>query len=382
MMEMQDSPEVRNARQFKAFFTYMIDAIGSQRDSSAQAEALEKLKASIPGELSDIDSLVISISKVFEAYRNEKGISSILDTENTIINFTKGAIENYKKRIVEEKNQKIAELSANINALLLNANKSMQAYLSSDPLDILDYSIGIKWVNGAYEGIARYSCQNGIEYDFTLNIRDFELLKESLKFSTLEKGLKIPVRSASTWIGKEPQLDYEKLDRYSLVSTTINKGNLFVVFQDFEKSSSFTFVMSRGTENSFLSVEYKDENGSLDITGQPAMNNMLEIERIEDPLDRIYGTLLELEQNRLKLTKLSVNGNDILIGPSYLDFGRIIFGLMKENFKEYISTLSEKNSDLTVNNGFSKSYVRDRLRVLGQLGNDMLVELGLRNSEN
>ncbi|MHB1492136.1 MAG: hypothetical protein ACYCR7_00565 [Thermoplasmataceae archaeon] len=381
-MEMQDSPEVRNARQFKAFFTYMIDAIGSQRDSSAQAEALEKLKASIPGELSDIDSLVISISKVFEAYRNEKGISSILDTENTIINFTKGAIENYKKRIVEEKNQKIAELSANINALLLNANKSMQAYLSSDPLDILDYSIGIKWVNGAYEGIARYSCQNGIEYDFTLNIRDFELLKESLKFSTLEKGLKIPVRSASTWIGKEPQLDYEKLDRYSLVSTTINKGNLFVVFQDFEKSSSFTFVMSRGTENSFLSVEYKDENGSLDITGQPAMNNMLEIERIEDPLDRIYGTLLELEQNRLKLTKLSVNGNDILIGPSYLDFGRIIFGLMKENFKEYISTLSEKNSDLTVNNGFSKSYVRDRLRVLGQLGNDMLVELGLRNSEN
>ena len=258
----------------------------------------------------------------------------------------------------------------------------MQAFLSNDPLDILDYSIGIKWVNGAYEGIARYSCQNGIEYDFTLNIRDFEMLKESLKFSTLEKGLKIPVRSASTWIGKEPQLDYEKLDRYNLVSTTINKGNLFVVFQDFEKSSSFTFVMSRGTENSFLSVEYKDENGSMDITSQPAMNNTLEIERIEDPLDRIYGTLLELEQNRLKLSKLSVNGNDILSGPSYLEFGRIVFGLMKENFKEYISTLSEKNSDPSVNNGFSKSYVRDRLRVLSQLGNDMLVELGLRNSEN
>lgn len=381
-MEMQDSSNVKNLRQLKSFFTYMIDAIGSQKESSQQSEILEKLKNSIPGELADIDSLTNSIAKIFETYRNEKGISSILDTETTIVNFAKGAIENYKKRVVEEKNQKINELTANINALILNSNKSMQAYLSSDPIDILDYSIGIKWSNGAYEGIARYSCQNNIEYDFTLNTRDSELLKESLKFSMLEKGLKIPVRSASTWIGKDPQLDYEKLDKYSMVSSTITKGNLFVVFQDPEKSSAFTFVMSRGTDNSFLSVEYKDENGSIDITGQPAMNNMLEIERIEDPLDRIYGTLLELEQNKLKLARLSVNGKDILTTSSYLEFGKFIFDIMKENLKDFIANLPEKTTEPTINGGLSKSYIRERLRVLGELGNEMLLELDLKKNGN
>ncbi|MHB8360420.1 MAG: hypothetical protein ACYDDC_01280 [Thermoplasmataceae archaeon] len=380
-MEVEDPGEARNIKQIKFYFTYMIDAIGSQRESIQQSEYLEKLKSSIPGEISDIDSLLSTIIKSFESFRNEKGISNILETETTIINFTKAALENYKKKITEERNLKISEISSNVSALILNANKSMQAYLSSDPIDILDYSITVKWINGAYEGLAKYSCQNSVEYDFTLNTRNSELLKESLKFSTLEKGLKIPVRSASTWIGKEPQLDYERLDKYSLVSASITKGNLFVNFQDPEKSSSFVFVMSRGTDSSFLSIEYKDENGEVDITGQPALNNMLEIERIEDPLDRIYGTLLELEQNKLKLSRLSVNGKDILSTSSYLEFGKFIFDIMNGKFIEVIKNLPEKGKEQSPTGGLSKNYIKERLRVLGQLGNEMLQGLGFTDKK-
>ena len=39
-MEMQDSSNVKNLRQLKSFFTYMIDAIGSQKESLQQSEIM------------------------------------------------------------------------------------------------------------------------------------------------------------------------------------------------------------------------------------------------------------------------------------------------------------------------------------------------------
>jgi hypothetical protein len=112
------------------------------------------------------------------------------------------------------------------------------------------------------------------------------------------------------------------------------------------------------------------------------MNNMLEIERIEDPLDRIYGTLLELEQNKLKLSRLSVNGKDVLATSSFLEFGKFIFDIMKENLKDFIANLPEKTTEPNINGGLSKSYIRERLRVLGELGNEMLLELDLKKNGN
>ena len=98
------------------------------------------------------------------------------------------------------------------------------------------------------------------------------------------------------------------------------------------------------------------------------------IQELEDPLDRIYGTLLELEQNKLKLSRLSVNGKDVLATSSFLEFGKFIFDIMKENLKDFIASLPEKTTEPNINGGLSKSYIRERLRVLGELGSEMLLE--------
>jgi len=88
-----------------------------------------------------------------------------------------------------------------------------------------------------------------------------------------------------------------------------------------------------------------------------------------------------LEQNKLKLSRLSVNGNDILSTSSYLEFGMFIFDIMNGKFLEIIKNLPEKGNEQSPTGGLSKNYIKERLRVLGQLGNEMLQELGFTDKK-
>jgi gas vesicle protein len=361
-MESGSQPSADNT--YKAFYQYLLDAIISKNEYDKVRNAQDVLKNKLPQNLSDVDNLSNSILTEIERFKSEKSSSLFNDTQSELKELISIALEKYKKTITEDVKKEISDMDLQTNSAKTNAMKNIQALLSMDILKIVDYSIYVKWIDGVYDSTVKYITEGGIEFEFSLNSRSVELFKEPLKFSFLEKGVKIPINSASNWAGKEAQVDYEKIDKFFLSLASLNKGNLFVTFADPDSDAVVTFVMSRGNENSFLSIEFKSDNQTIDITGNSALNNVLEADKIQTPLNRIYGTLKEMELNKTKLTLLHDNGNDILSTIAFRSLGIKIVELKRDILKSYIESFSNSK-------GKESSALRDlneRLKLAGETG--------------
>lgn len=323
----------------------------------------------MPQEIADIDKLQVGISKIIEDFKATKSYKGIGETEKEINDFVRASLEKLKKRVSDDFKSKMDEIETAMSSARMNSVKNIQAFLSSDALKVIDMSINLRLIEGIYDSSVKYIAEGGIEYEFSLNTRSLEIFKEPIKFGSLEKGVKIPVNSGSNWVGKETQVDYEKIDRYYLSSASISKGNLFVVFSDPDSDGKVTFVMSRGNDNAFLSIEYSIDKQTIDITGNSALSSTIEMERIQDPLDRIYGSIMEIEANKMKLIHLYQNGNEVLETGNLRQFAMKIFE-MKKDILQNLLTNKSSNSLGSVN-------VKERLSLAGDSGSEIAKMIGL-----
>jgi hypothetical protein len=346
-----------------------LDSIISQNEYDNLKNNLDNLKNILPQEIADIDKLPLGISKVIEDFKASKSYKGIGETEKEINDFVKASLEKLKKKVSDDFKGRMDELETAMSSAKMNAAKNIQAFLSSDALKVIDMGINLKLVEGVYDSSVKYIAEGGIEYEFSLNTRSLEIFKEPIKFGSLEKGVKIPVNSGSNWVGKETQVDYEKIDRYYLSSASINKGNLFVVFSDPDSDGKVTFVMSRGNDNAFLSIEYSIDKQTIDITGNSALSSTIEMERIQDPLDRIYGSIMEIESNKMKLTHLYQDGTEILETGNLKQFAMKVFEMKKEILQNLF-----KNQSSTTGGSLN---VKERLSLAGDPGKEIAKIVGI-----
>jgi hypothetical protein len=268
------------------------------------------------------------------------------------------------KRVLEQKFEKQKEeLKEEAEAYRIKALKSIETFLSSDPLPILDKRVTLKAVGGAYEARVRYTCAEKIEYEFLLDTKNVDLFQNSLEFSKFEKGLKIAVRLGKTWLKSELVPGYEKLDQYVLSSAEVSKTNTVATFIHEQSEKKFTFVYSKSETQSFIEVKYEDSQGSVDVNADPQLNKYLETEPLKYALENLTLALLELERHKMRLTKLVQDENDLL---SSLDF----FELLLTSSKIASQNL-KKVPGATLFTEFSKEEIVqfvERLKLLGREG--------------
>jgi len=368
-IRIEASGKIDDTKIVRTYFQYLLDSVISQNEYESLKASLDNLKAALPLELADIDKLMINISKVIDDFKSAKNYKGFNETEKEINDFVRASLDKLKKKVSDEFKVKMDELETGMSSARMNSTKNIQAFLSSDSLKVLDMSINLKLVEGVYDSTVKYIAEGGIEYEFSLNTRTLEIFKEPIKFGTLEKGVKIPVSSGSNWVGKETQIDYEKIDRYYLSSASISKGNLFVVFSDPDSDGKVTFVMSRGNDSAFLSIEYSIDNKTVDITGNSALSSTVEMERIQDPLDRIYGSIMEVEANKMKLIHLVDNGNEVLDSGNFKPFALKVFDMKKDLLKGIINKPGD-GKEGAVN-------IKERLGLAGDAGKEIATLLGI-----
>ncbi|MCL4344931.1 MAG: hypothetical protein M1496_01020 [Candidatus Thermoplasmatota archaeon] len=368
-IKIETSNSSADEKTVRIYFQYLLDSIISQNDYDNLKVNLDSLKNALPQETADIDKLQVNISKVIEDFKATKAYKGIGDTEKEINDFVKASLEKLKKRVGDDFKAKMDEIETGMSSARMNSTKNIQAFLSSDAMKVIDMTINLKLVEGVYDSTVKYIAEGGIEYEFSLNTRSLEIFKEPIKFGSLEKGVRIPVSSGSNWVGKETQVDYERIDRYYLSSASISKGNLFVVFSDPDSDGKVTFVMSRGNDSAFLSIEYSIDKQTIDITGNSALSSTIEMERIQDPLDRIYGSIMEIEGNKMKLTHLSDNGNEIIDTGNIRQFAMKVFEMKKDLLQNVL-----KNQPGTKTESFN---VKEKLALAGTSGKEIGKMLGI-----
>jgi len=185
-------------------------------------------------------------------------------------------------------------------------------------------------------------------------------------FSGVRKGVKLPVRLGKTWLRKEPVPDFEKLDDYALTRAKASKNHLEANFVNHGTSSAVDLVFSRSGNESFVTIEYSDARGKVDVTGEAALSKHLDLQLMKSATGRLLDAIIELRKDKLQLSKLESVGDDILATLDCLGFMQRVVLVMVQS-KESMKAMSTVDPKMAI----------ERLKLLGPGGTKMMETLGL-----
>jgi len=345
--------------------TNLFDAV---RFSDQLHEAEAKAK-SLQGEF-DLRSL-----------RLDTFVKSVIDSSEVL---TKQVPEDYAKIMVNQVNEfvraaadqakakggvkatgEISKVGSEAVSSRTKALKSLEAYLGSNPLPVVDRLVSVKLVDGGYQAQATYSCKGNVVYRFNLGTQSSKMFGSEFKLSKLRKKLNVPVGLGKTWIRKEQSPRYEKLEQYSLKNAEASSQHLIAEFFEEETQTAIRISGASREGGGFTSVEFIDGAEVVNVTTDAGLNKFLDSAAVTALVNSIWAELIQVEASKVALTELTVGGRDILEKMDCESLLRTVLKIMGPTYKDILERSPEKQfegSEVEV----GLSFVRERLSLLGE----------------
>ncbi len=370
--------EMEYARTLYYALTDLLDAISYSDRAMEDQKDLEEFNNQIKARMDRVDRIKDDISKLLKTFQEESGSTGFQEYADQLLEFTGVLLGRYKDKVSKDIASNQQEIVNSVESDRSKATKSAEAFLARDPIPVNERNFSIKFAEGAYDVRIKNRCPRDIYYEFAANTKNSDLLKSQLYFAALSKGYKIPVRTAETWISKDPAVDYERMDRYYLDSAELTKQNLSVIFVDPEKESQFRIVLSRADSSIFLDVEYSDKLQKVDVTSQPALNNKLESGELTSIMDRLTRSIADLQEKKLKLLKLNLRDNDVLTKMNYFDLIITIFGIIEEDVSNLITRLlAGEKITISGNDVLDSEFMKDKLAMFEERAKEVAAAIGM-----
>ena len=345
-------------------FTELADAVRYSQNWERSIKEQDEARTRAKKALADLDELTGRISKNFEDLSLDVEDSEVLSKK--INEFAALAIQQAKDRIKAKLDAAMEDSASESKSEELKAKRSLESYLAATPLPVIDEEISLELSDSSYSATAEYKCPGGIEYEFLLNTASSPHFRSEFTFSSVRKGLKLPVRLGKTWLRKEPVPDFEKLDGYALSKARASRNHLEAKFVNNETNSAASIVFSRSVSDSFMTIEYSDEKGKVDVTGEAALSKHLDLPVMKGATERLLDTIIDLRKDKLQLSKLERDGEDVLATLDCLGFmQRAVLVLVRS--KESMDAVRRVNPKMAI----------ERLKLLGPSGSKMIETLGL-----
>lgn len=342
MISDAQSKTLDNEALFRSVITDLYEAVLFSSRQDQASEQVEDLNIRRTEKLSSVDDLMKEITHPLKKYFESNPSESFKQANESITKFARKALDQYKERLSLEFLSKEKEIEATNSSYVTKAQKGMESFLFSQPIPIDESATYIKYMSGGYQAVRKVQAQGGISYEIILNTAKIKLLEESLYFSKLYKGLRIPIRQSTSWITKESVVDREKLDTYMLVSAEFAHGTTIAFFRDEESRSEFRFVLSGSGDQAVFAIEYKDEQESVDINSHPALQNYVDSSAVKEALTQLSASIRLLRANPVKISALTLDGDDILTTQIFRRLSDRVFEVLGEKMKEGILPFMKK----------------------------------------
>lgn len=355
-------PEASNGADL--LFTELAEAVRYSQNWGRSIKEQTEARTRAAEQVQELEGLARRISKTFDDLRLD-----VEDSENLsrkIEEFASLAIQQTKDRVEAKLEATLDELESESRSEELKAKRSLESYLASTPLPVTDEEVFLELADGSYSAKVEYTCAGEIEYEFMLNTARSQNFRGEFMFTGVQKGVKLPVRLGKTWLRKEPVPDFEKLDDYALSRAKASKNHLEATFVNHGTSSTVELVFSRSGNESFVTIEYSDLRGKVDVTGEAALSKHLDLQAMKGATGRLLDAIIELRKDKLQLSKLESSGKDVLATLDCLGFmERAVFVLAQS--KESMQAMSAVDPKMAI----------ERLKLLGPGGTRMMEALGL-----
>jgi len=363
-------------------FSSLVDAMRFSQRTQLLRDKVKGLEDEKKKRLLSLDRLVQDITGTIQRSKEIIGQEHSSELTKQISSFSSIAIEQTKRKIDEQSANELKEYLSAVESERTKTFKSIEAFLVTSPFPILDKAISLKFVDGAYSARAVYRCVEEVQYEFSLDTKKSPIFGREFRLSAFEKEVKLPVTLAKSWLKKEPVPDYERLDQYILSSIEATEGSMIATYSHPEREATTKIVYSRQNSHSFLTVDYFDpEMKKVAVTAEPALNRFLDSEALEKAMERIWLATLELENNKIALTKLVSGGQDVLEQLDCLDFfarsWKVISQRVMQNIASARSNKKGSSPDTENSDQLDEKFVREKIALLGESGRTVLEVLKL-----
>lgn len=297
----------------------LLDAAIHGENAKEKLRKLEELDEELERATERLRLLQDRIKEAAEEYVEASDDPDSKGFAETIAKFVSAAAKQEETRLQKkfEEEKRAAEAAANSESELARA--AVEVFLSRCPIRAEEKRFSLRLVEDSYVLTCKHSCAGEIEYEFMLDTKTSPTLNRPLTPTALGFKPKIPVAIGKSWI-KQSAPQMVKLDRYTLREADATPKSLIYVLEDPESGAQVRIVYTKNEKTATVSVTYRDESVQTDISSSPALSKYLDTDELRRLSETLLATILQLEPNKLRLTELSVGGEDILAKQAYAEF--------------------------------------------------------------
>jgi hypothetical protein len=366
----------------KQVFSSLVDATRDAQRMQEREGKIREIEETSKRRLAALEKLQEEITGVLMSHHDALGKELAGELENRISSLSLVAIDLTRKKIEERHSIDLKDNQPALESERTKTFKSLEAFLATLPFSLLDKSINIKLVNGAYVAKARYDCANNIQFEFSLDCKKSAVLNKEFTLTSPEGGIKVPVSLGKSWLRKAPAPDYEGLDHYVLSAAEVSEPHLTATYVYPEKSSTISMINSKRGSDASLSVEYASSDKTINITSDPTLNKFLRTEQIVKASGALGQSILELENYKIDLVKLASDGKAVFEEAKFdvQQFLAKAWGIIEPEVEAALregGSVVEGNAASDQEEVLDRTFVRQKIISLGESGNALLVSLSL-----
>jgi hypothetical protein len=359
----------------KQTLTHLFDAARHSSRAKELEGAASKAESDLMEELNRLEAHIEEVTNLLGSMgAGTEG--AVKDLSRQVEEFLETAKLQAVEKLEKRANAEVGELRESAAAERDRALKSLESYLASEPLPVVDSAVYIRLSEGIYEAKSTHQCEGGMKYDFRLATQNSPLFGKEFHLSQLDYELRIPVRLSRTLLKKESVPGFERLDQYVLATAEASAGKVRANFEKEGNGAKFKIMTSGLESDGFVGIEYTDQAQQVNVMTDPSLGSHLDLEAIKRAMGELGSGLTDLSSKKLALLRLSLGGEDVL---SRLDCEEVLKVVLKVMGPVYQATIRKISNgtfddlpDLTID------FIRERLKVLGGSSSAVASALGFQ----
>ena len=365
------------AASLKQTITHLFDAVRFADHARELQESARGVEGDLETVLNKLEAQTEELTNLLAAMKVEKE-DVLRELSLQLDGFLGTAKEQAVMKLQKKAKQQLEEYRASGSSERDKALKSLETYLASDPLPIVENVVQVRLTEDIYEAKSKYECEGGMRYDFGLAAQNSHIFHHPFSLSELGYELKIPVRFSRALLSKSRVPGFERLDQYVLADAEASGGRLRANFEKSGTGARIKVVTSGSQEGGFVGLEYTDQTQAVNVMNDPSLVAFVDLETIKKAASELAGELMDLSKKKVALLRLSTNGEETLEILSCHRVLERVISVMGPSYKAVIKRIAAGSPPDDSGEELSLEFVRGRTRALGgELSRSVSQALGL-----
>ncbi|HEV2226838.1 MAG TPA: hypothetical protein VGR56_08560, partial [Nitrososphaerales archaeon] len=294
------------AASLKQTLTHLFDAVRFAEHARQLEESARNTEGDLETALSKLEARTEEMTNLLASLKEESE-SVLKELSKQLEGFLVTAKDQAKNKLQRKATQELEDYRSIGASEKDKALKSLEAYLASDPLPIIEKITQVRLSDEVYEARSRCECEGGIKYDFRLAAQNSKLFHQPLALSELGHEIKVPVRFSKALLGKSRVPGFERLDQYVLSSAESSGGRLRATFHKSGNGSNMKVITSGDKDDGFVGLEYSDQVQSVNVMNDPSLVAYVDLEALKKAAAELVGDLTDLSKRKVALLRFSLN---------------------------------------------------------------------------